>query len=227
MNNIKRKRSTDEKELIDLKQNISTLEKAKDEVVLFYGIKVPTLLFYLYLLTFDEEFKKVIVPVVQKCDDEFKKYKIEDIIDDILEDGMDNDLKPEMYHDYKPIENRKAKTMQCADYFLDGEYDFQLKRIKHVNSDKNLERYIRHNEIEKLQSHISISHFPSCDIEYHHSNHDDDESQDYVYIGKRVVIYKQNQLIIDNIPRDVNFTWKHELDNIVKFCNTSFSIMTL
>jgi hypothetical protein len=92
---------------------------------LLYGVGLPQNQFWEYLLRNDTAFAKQMLKYIRSSERAFRKYEIQDIIDDIHEDyqdriGKNGDLYDQYGAHYTRKGNQGGEDLQCADDISDG-----------------------------------------------------------------------------------------------------------
>jgi hypothetical protein len=199
-------------ELIEVNPNhnlyINTKVNNSGDEYIFYGVALEAKWFWVYLLKTDKEFGNAMLQIIKKSDDQFAKYNIKDIIEDIFEE--DDPMN------YKRRYKSKTIDQQCADDF-GSDLAFELLRVK-VFDDAKTERLAYISRCKKRKDPwIPVSEFYAMDIEYHIT---DDEGTDVVYIGKKYQVYNDGVLVLSGLPEKIDPILKIQLLPIATMSDT-------
>lgn len=158
---------------------------------LFFGVKIHVGYFWAYLLNNDKAFAEHMKSRIRKSNREFRKYEVEDMIDDIMVNIVDLP-----YETYVCKGKHGSEEAQCGDDFDD--LPAECSRIE-----------TRHS-IDKKRD-VPITLFPSMTMRI---EHDEKVDHGWAYVGHRIVVYKDGKPT-ESLPNlDEIEKWRAELQSL-------------
>jgi hypothetical protein len=153
----------------------------------FFGMLVPEGDFWVYLLEHDRTFAKYMLKCVRLDDPEFRRYEVQDMIDDIRVNA-----NPRGYYNRKG--KNGAQDMQCFDIFED---------IPHECA-----RFRSPDEPIAADNTVPIASFPN--MAFRRIREPGDNDGRYIRIGKEIPVYR-NGKPAEQLPRLEVEQWTDEL----------------
>lgn len=178
---------------------------------IYYGIRVPTMWFILYLMIHDEAFANDIVSFVHTENKAFRKYNAEDVIEDIWEHGGCGGSS------YKRKNKVKSKDLQCADSMYEiprRAFRISLQTAATCSTSAYAKRCYD-SDIEKFAStckSIHITQFPSCKIVYLMEDNDS-----CLFVGVEMDAYKDG-VAVTFPPRSELVHIAQQLEPLIAWC---------
>jgi len=184
-------------------------DDAKGDASLFFGIKVPAIKFWHYLVGHDKHFAAAVLVHVKANKKKFKEYTVKDILEDLKSEQHCGPPGYERTLPYKSVEH-------CLDVFEDIETRvFVFKEVR-----------------KSFGLCVPITIIPSnmC-IEWHEAGIMSGE--DYlpaIYLGKRIPIYESG-VSVTNIPNNIFNVFLEEetalLHDVARECGVNVGFIPL